>query len=165
MTTGDPVTYIHVNIKVDLGNRMAPISSNDRAALAQIVARRSHNPKVVSSILTRRIFEMIPNSRFCGLQERHSQQKSSLQRQKYDPGRTRTCNLWFRRPTPYPLGHRASGKLPLLTGRITNHCAATEIMRRHRRRRQSAAAAGGADLGIGWRPLASRPPREKYCYG
>jgi hypothetical protein len=24
----------------------------------------------------------------------------------YDPGRTRTCNLWFRRPTPYPLGHR-----------------------------------------------------------
>ena len=27
---------------------------------------------------------------------------------KNDPGRTRTCNLWFRRPTPYPLGHRAS---------------------------------------------------------
>ena len=25
-----------------------------------------------------------------------------------DPGRTRTCNLWFRRPTPYPLGHRAN---------------------------------------------------------
>ena len=25
-----------------------------------------------------------------------------------DPGRTRTCNLWFRRPTPYPLGHRAT---------------------------------------------------------
>ena len=25
----------------------------------------------------------------------------------FDPGRTRTCNLWFRRPTPYPLGHRA----------------------------------------------------------
>ena len=25
------------------------------------------------------------------------------------PGRTRTCNLWFRRPTPYPLGHRATG--------------------------------------------------------
>ncbi len=24
-----------------------------------------------------------------------------------DPGRTRTCNLWFRGPTPYPLGHRA----------------------------------------------------------
>ena len=24
-----------------------------------------------------------------------------------DPGRTRTCNLWFRRPTPYPLGHLA----------------------------------------------------------
>ena len=27
----------------------------------------------------------------------------------HDPGRTRTCNLWFRRPTPYPLGHRAPG--------------------------------------------------------
>ena len=26
---------------------------------------------------------------------------------KSDPGRTRTCNLWFRGPTPYPLGHRA----------------------------------------------------------
>ena len=25
-----------------------------------------------------------------------------------DPGRTQTCNLWFRRPTPYPLGHRAT---------------------------------------------------------
>ena len=25
-----------------------------------------------------------------------------------DPGRTRTCNLWFRRPTPYPLGHRTT---------------------------------------------------------
>ena len=24
-----------------------------------------------------------------------------------DPGRTRTCNLRFRRPTPYPLGHGA----------------------------------------------------------
>ena len=25
---------------------------------------------------------------------------------KLDPGRTRTCNLWFQKPTPYPLGHR-----------------------------------------------------------
>ena len=25
-----------------------------------------------------------------------------------DPGRTRTCNLWFRGPTPYPLGHRTT---------------------------------------------------------
>ena len=25
-----------------------------------------------------------------------------------DPGRTQTCNLWFRGPTPYPLGHRAT---------------------------------------------------------
>ena len=29
----------------------------------------------------------------------------------HDPGRTRTCNLWFRRPTPYPLGHRATCSL------------------------------------------------------
>ena len=34
-------------------------------------------------------------------------QRPELPSQKYDPGRTRTCNLWFRRPTPYPLGHRA----------------------------------------------------------
>ena len=26
---------------------------------------------------------------------------------KTDPGETRTCNLWFRRSTPYPFGHRA----------------------------------------------------------
>ena len=26
--------------------------------------------------------------------------------EKLNPGRTQTCNLWFRRPTPYPLGHR-----------------------------------------------------------
>ena len=25
-----------------------------------------------------------------------------------DPSRTRTCNLWFRKPTSYPLGHGAS---------------------------------------------------------
>ena len=30
---------------------------------------------------------------------------------KFDPGRTRACNLWFRRPTPYPLGHRAARTL------------------------------------------------------
>ena len=39
-----------------------------------------------------------------------------FQQQFYDPGRTRTCNLWFRRPTPYPLGHRTSwntGSRPL----------------------------------------------------
>ena len=33
---------------------------------------------------------------------------------KTDPGRTRTCNLWFQRPTPYPLGHRASASLAKL---------------------------------------------------
>ncbi len=31
-----------------------------------------------------------------------------MQHLGYDPGRTRTCNLRFRGPTPYPLGHRAS---------------------------------------------------------
>ena len=39
-----------------------------------------------------------------------------FQQQFYDPGRTRTCNLWFWRPTPYPLGHRTSwntGSRPL----------------------------------------------------
>ena len=35
-----------------------------------------------------------------------SQQAS--QRAKTDPGRTRTYNLRFRRPMPYPLGHRAA---------------------------------------------------------
>ena len=25
-----------------------------------------------------------------------------------DPGKTRACNLWFRGPTPYPLGHRTA---------------------------------------------------------
>ena len=34
--------------------------------------------------------------------------QESCPKVKYDPGRTQTCNLWFRRPTPYPLGHRAS---------------------------------------------------------
>ena len=33
-----------------------PLGCTDRAAVAQLVARRSHNPKVVSSILTCRIF-------------------------------------------------------------------------------------------------------------
>ena len=30
---------------------------------------------------------------------------TKLKENKNDPGRTRTCNLRFRRPTPYPLGH------------------------------------------------------------
>ena len=37
---------------------------------------------------------------------------------KNDLGRTRTCNLWPRRPTPYPLGLRVSHQLVALT-RIT----------------------------------------------
>ena len=30
----------------------------------------------------------------------------------HDPVRTQTCNLRFRRPTPYPLGHRATCDFP-----------------------------------------------------
>ena len=45
---------------------------------------------------------------------------------KNDPGRTRTCNLWFRRPTPYPLGHRASQEQVLLAN-TTNHDIGREI--------------------------------------
>ena len=38
---------------------------------------------------------------------RAGRQTWAMDVRKNDPGRTRTCNLWFRRPTPYPLGHRA----------------------------------------------------------
>ena len=31
-----------------------------------------------------------------------------LKLSKNDPGKTRACNLWFRGPTPYPLGHRTA---------------------------------------------------------
>ena len=46
---------------------------------------------------------------------------------KFDPCRTRTCNLWFRRPTPYPLGHRAARTLisrinTSFRGRQTGEC-------------------------------------------
>ena len=34
--------------------------------------------------------------------------RQSRRATSYDPGTTRACNLWFRRPTPYPLGHRTS---------------------------------------------------------
>ena len=40
---------------------------------------------------------------------RHASGKQrGRQMHRHDPGRTRACNLWFRRPTPYPLGHRAT---------------------------------------------------------
>ena len=36
---------------------------------------------------------------------RHASGKQrGRQMHRHDPGRTRACNLWFRRPTPYPLG-------------------------------------------------------------
>ena len=37
--------------------------------------------------------------------ERKKHSKTNLPN---DPGKTRTCNLWFRGPTPYPLGHRTA---------------------------------------------------------
>ena len=37
-------------------------------------------------------------------------QKHVLTIEKNDPGRTWTCNLRCRKPTPYPLGHRANDK-------------------------------------------------------
>ena len=49
-----------------------------------------------------------------------------------DPGRTRTCNLWFRRPTPYPLGHRAlNGRLDrvLIKDPSPQCCARDDAMR------------------------------------
>lgn len=35
-------------------------------------------------------------------------ESSSTQMQKVDSGRGRTCDLRFRRPAPYPFGHRAT---------------------------------------------------------
>ena len=45
---------------------------------------------------------------FCWLQTRARRNQETLA--ESDPGRTRACNLWFRRPTPYPLGHRTSAE-------------------------------------------------------
>ena len=39
----------------------------------------------------------------------------------HDPGRTRTCNLWFRRPTPYPLGHRTDTGVEAIRVGHTQH--------------------------------------------
>ena len=44
---------------------------------------------------------------------RAGRQTWAMNVRKNDPGRTRTCNLWFRRPTPYPLGHRARRLKPI----------------------------------------------------
>ena len=42
------------------------LSLHDRAAVAQLAARRSHNPKVVSSILTRSIFtKRVTRTMYC----------------------------------------------------------------------------------------------------
>ena len=37
----------------------------------------------------------------------HVHVRGPHQRAAHDSGRTRARNLWFRRPTPYPLGHSA----------------------------------------------------------
>ena len=75
------------------------VASVKQVAIAQLAARRSHNPKVVSSILTCHILACLHRSR---------RARAIDTKTRSDPGRTRACNLWFRRPTPYPLGHRTS---------------------------------------------------------
>ena len=46
------------------------------------------------------------------------------------PGRTRACNIWFRRPTPSPLGHMASRQAAAAKNDIAfaEHCACSGNM-------------------------------------
>lgn len=54
-------------------------------------------------------FSVCKFARFAPLAELQRMHNTrSTEAMQSDPGRTRTCNLWFRRPTPYPLGHRAA---------------------------------------------------------
>ena len=62
------------------------------ARLAQLVERKALNLVVVGSSPTVGVFR--PPTPF-------------LPEKRSDHGRTRTYNLRFRRPTPYPLGHAA----------------------------------------------------------
>ena len=82
--------------RANVGDKLSRMP-NVKAAIAQLAARRSHNPKVVSSILTRRMQNF---ARF-GIWRRRRALRQS------DPPRTRTWNLRLRRPTPYPLGQQA----------------------------------------------------------
>ena len=45
---------------------------------------------------------MLNKSHFCWVKEKNTKITVSF---SADRGRTRTCNLWIRSPTPYPLGH------------------------------------------------------------
>ena len=45
-----------------------------------------------------------------------------------DHGRTRTYNLRFRRPTPYPLGHAAPCAIPKIPKCITGICCETHAL-------------------------------------
>ena len=46
-----------------------------------------------------------------------------------DPGRTRACNLWPRRPTPYPLGHKAHVSFAVIVFPPTPHTPHTRFGR------------------------------------
>ena len=46
-----------------------------------------------------------------------------------DPGRTRTWNLWFRRPTPYPLGHRATDACRKCSNFYVTLCVGARVSR------------------------------------
>ena len=61
-----------------------------------------------------------------------------------DPGRTRACNLWFRRPTPYPLGHRALDACQVLG----DNESCKQALARH-----------------GWYPLRAHCCKGTWCSG
>ena len=83
--------------KCATGSAVAPT-----ARLAQPAERKALNLVVVGSSPTVGAFR--PHA--CAHTHTHTHTHARRNTQ-CDPGRTRTCNLWFRRPTPYPLGHRA----------------------------------------------------------
>ena len=60
--------------------------------------------------------------------------RQSRRATSYDPGRTRASNLWFRRPTPYPLGHRTSCESLGLVSNKARACL-TSCMRIRRQER------------------------------
>ena len=97
-----------------------------------------------------------------------------------DPGKTRTCNLWFRRPTPYPLGHRALKRMRTSTFQqqlcgarprvpppprratallLTSVCALDE------RRAYAKVRADGLGLKLAIWPAPSLPPRTVLSSG
>ena len=84
------------------------------------------------------------------IREKHMQilheVSASKRRTWVDPGRTRACNLWFRRPTPYPLGHR--------TLELFNQL---EIQRYSRTK--------SSNTGVGnrcWRSGSAKPERSRH---